>query len=76
MIHPLIQPRPQPNALLTTPNEPPGAPKGHPPLTLWSQLAPGHQRQLSQQVAELIHRIRQHVNTREGQNDDVNRAEL
>jgi hypothetical protein len=39
-------------------------------LTLWHQLAPGHQRQLSQQLAELIRRIRQSVNRKEGQHDD------
>jgi hypothetical protein len=75
MRQPSSQPTPPPTTPPPTPHALPSAPKGRPPLTLWHQLAPGHQRQLSQQVAELIRRIRQQVNPREGQHDGVHRLE-
>jgi hypothetical protein len=71
MIQPPMLPTLPPAFSPPPPSELPGGPS----LTLWRQLAPGHQRQLSQQLAELIRRMRQSVNRKEGLHDDDSATE-
>ena len=66
----MSQPPVQPTLPPASSPSPPSALPGGLRLTLWSQLAPGYQRQLSQQIAELIRRMRQPVNRKEGQRDN------
>jgi hypothetical protein len=66
----MSQPPGQPTLPPASSPSPPSELPGGLSRTLWRQLAPGHQRQLSQQIAELIRRMRQAVNRKEGQHDD------